>query len=47
MYCYVQIAKHKADIINSYVRMVVYDLDMARGILGVEKLGGEPIITTS
>lgn len=38
-------SKTQADIINSYVRNGVYDLDMARGILGVEKLGGEPIIT--
>jgi len=38
-------SKTQADVINSYVRNGVYDLDMARGILGVEKLGGELIIT--
>nr|WP_278336767.1 phage portal protein [Clostridium frigidicarnis] len=35
----------QANIINAYVRNGVYDLDMAKGILGLEKLGGEPIIT--
>lgn len=38
-------SKTQADVINSYVKNGVYDLDMARSILGVEKLGGEPIIT--
>ncbi|GAB6150213.1 phage portal protein [Clostridium novyi] len=38
-------AKTQADVINSYVRNGVYDLDKAREILGVEKLGGKPIIT--
>ncbi|NFL75360.1 phage portal protein [Clostridium sporogenes] len=38
-------SKTQAEVINSYVRNGVYDLDMARGILGVKKLGGEPIIT--
>lgn len=38
-------AKTQADVINSYVRNGVYDLDKAREILGIEKLGGEPIIT--
>ncbi|EJO5347028.1 phage portal protein [Clostridium sporogenes] len=35
----------QANVINSYVRNGVYDLDKAREILGTEKLGGEPIIT--
>lgn len=38
-------SKTQADIINSYVRNGVYDLNKAREILGIEKLGGEPIIT--
>lgn len=35
----------QANVINSYVKNGVYDLDKAREILGIEKLGGEPIIT--
>lgn len=35
----------QSKVINSYVRNGVYDLDLAREILGVKKLGGEPIIT--
>ncbi len=38
-------SKTQAEVINSYVRNGVYDLDMARGILGVKKLGGDSIIT--
>lgn len=38
-------SKTQAEVINSYVRNGVYDLDMARDILGTKKLGGEPIIT--
>lgn len=37
--------KTQAEIINSYVKNGVYDLDWAKGIIGVKKLGGEPIIT--
>lgn len=37
--------KTQSEVINSYVRNGVYDLDIARGILGIQKLGGEPIIT--
>lgn len=37
--------KTQSEVINSYVKNGVYDLDIARGILGVEKLGGDPIIT--
>ncbi|NFO70766.1 phage portal protein [Clostridium botulinum] len=35
----------QANIINNYVKNGVYDLDKAREILGIEKLGGDPIIT--
>lgn len=35
----------QANIVNSYVKNGVYDLDKAREILGIEKLGGDPIIT--
>lgn len=35
----------QSKVINSYVRNGVYDLDKAREILGIEKLGGDPIIT--
>lgn len=38
-------SKTQADVINSYVKNGVYDLDYARGILGVPRLGGEPIVT--
>lgn len=38
-------SKTQAEVINSYVRNGVYDLDLARDILGVEKLGGDPIVT--
>jgi len=38
-------AETQANVINSYVRNGVYDLDIARDILGITKLGGEPIIT--
>nr|WP_243187049.1 phage portal protein [Clostridium muellerianum] len=38
-------SKTQADVINSYVSNGVYDLDYAKDILGVPKLGGEPIIT--
>lgn len=38
-------SKTQSEVINSYVKNGVYDLDYARGILGVPKLGGEPIIT--
>lgn len=38
-------SKTQSEVINSYVRNGVYDLDYARNILGVHKLGGEPIIT--
>lgn len=38
-------AKNQAEVINSYVKNGVYDLDKARDILGIEKLGGDPIIT--
>lgn len=37
--------KTQAEIINSYVKNGVYDLDHAKDILGVEKIGGEKIIT--
>ncbi len=35
----------QANVISTYVKNGVYDLDKAREILGIEKLGGEPIIT--
>jgi HK97 family phage portal protein len=38
-------SKTQAEVINSYVKNGVYDLDYAKGIVGVPKLGGEPIIT--
>lgn len=38
-------SKTQAEVVNSYVRNGVYDLDKARDILGIEKLGGDPIIT--
>lgn len=38
-------SKTQAEVISTYVRNGVYDLDKAREILGIEKLGGEPIIT--
>ncbi|WP_097025415.1 phage portal protein [Clostridium peptidivorans] len=38
-------SKTQAEVISSYVRNGVYDLDHARDILGVEKIGGELIIT--
>lgn len=38
-------AKTQSEVISTYVKNGIYDLDLARGILGVEKLGGEPIIT--
>lgn len=38
-------SKTQSEVINSYVRNGVYDLDLAREILGVKKLGGDPIIT--
>lgn len=38
-------AKTQAEVITTYVRNGVYDLDYARDILGVEHIGGEKIIT--
>lgn len=38
-------SKTQADVINSYVQNGVYDLDYAKGILGVPKIGGDKIIT--
>lgn len=38
-------AKTQAEIINSFVKNGVYDLDTAREILGLKLIGGEPIIT--
>lgn len=38
-------SKTQAEVINSYVKNGVYDLDLARDILGVKKLGGDPIVT--
>lgn len=38
-------SKTQAEVISAYVKTGIYDLDYARGILGVEKLGGDPIIT--
>lgn len=38
-------AKTQAEIINSYVKNGVYDLDTARELLGLKLIGGEPIVT--
>ncbi len=38
-------SKTQAEVVNSYILSGAYDLDYAKGILGVPKLGGEPIIT--
>jgi HK97 family phage portal protein len=38
-------SKTQAEVISTYVKNGVYDLDYARGILGVERIGGELIIT--
>lgn len=38
-------SKTQADVISTYVKNGVYDLDHARDILGVEKIGGDLIIT--
>lgn len=38
-------AKTQAEIINSFVKNGVYDLDTAREILGLKLIGGDPIIT--
>lgn len=38
-------SKTQADVISTYVKNGVYDLDYARGILGVQKIGGDLIIT--
>lgn len=35
----------QAQVIDSYVKNGVYDLDYAKGLLGVEKIGGDKIIT--
>ena len=38
-------AKTQSDVINNYVKNGVYDLDLARSILGLSLFGGEPIVT--
>jgi HK97 family phage portal protein len=38
-------SKTQSEVISTYVKHGVYDLDYARSILGVEKIGGELIIT--
>ncbi|WP_163468484.1 phage portal protein [Fusobacterium sp. IOR10] len=38
-------AKTQAEIINSFVKNGVYDLDTARRILGLKLIGGDPIVT--
>lgn len=38
-------AKTQADVISTYVKNGIYDLDYARDILGVERIGGDKIIT--
>nr|WP_207716561.1 phage portal protein [Clostridium beijerinckii] len=38
-------SKTQSEVISTYVKNGVYDLDYARDILGVEKIGGELIIT--
>ncbi|AWZ48313.1 phage portal protein [Clostridiaceae bacterium 14S0207] len=38
-------SKTQAEVISTFVKNGVYDLDYARDILGVEKIGGEVIIT--
>lgn len=38
-------SKTQAEVITTYVKDGVYDLDYARDIVGVEKIGGELIIT--
>lgn len=38
-------AKTQAEVVSTYVRNGVYDLDYARGIVGAPKYGGEPIVT--
>ncbi|MDA3732115.1 phage portal protein [Niameybacter massiliensis] len=38
-------AKTQAEVISTYVRNGIYDLDFAREIIGVPKFGGDPIVT--
>lgn len=38
-------SKTQSEVISTYVKNGVYDLDYAKGILGVEKIGGDKIIT--
>lgn len=38
-------SKTQSEVISTYVQNGVYDLDYAKGILGVEKIGGELIVT--
>lgn len=38
-------AKTQAEVINTYIKSGVYDIDYARNILGVPLIGGDPIIT--
>ncbi|KOC32545.1 phage portal protein [Clostridium botulinum] len=38
-------SKTQAEVISTFVKNGIYDLDYAREILGVEKIGGEVIIT--
>ncbi|MGO5075195.1 phage portal protein [Clostridium sporogenes] len=38
-------SKTQAEVISTYVKNGIYDLDKARDVLGVEKIGGEIIIT--
>lgn len=38
-------AKTQAEVISTYVRNGIYDLDFARDLVGATKLGGETIIT--
>ena len=38
-------AKTQAGVISMYVKNGVYDLDYAKGLVGVEKIGGDKVIT--
>lgn len=38
-------SKTQSEVISTYVKNGIYDLDYARDILGVQKIGGELIIT--
>lgn len=38
-------AKTQSEVISTYVKNGVYDLDFAKGLVGAPKIGGEPIIT--